>query len=201
MPIYTRTGDKGKTSLFNGKRVSKGSPYIETIGSIDELNATLGIVLSSKYQEASINEELIRIQNDLFLIGSFIAAPNAKYKIHNTKYFSQRAMEFEKSIDEMTRKLPRLMNFILPGGGEKGATLHLARTVARRTERNLVSLSKGHKVDSSILAYINRLSDLLFTMARFANYLDKKKESIWSGRTQTEEDSTAKRQRRQERNG
>ncbi len=179
MPIYTRTGDKGKTGLFNGKRVSKDSPLIEAIGSVDELNAALGIVLSSKYQVSSIKKELVKIQNDLFLIGSLLASPNTKYKIHNTKYFSERAVEFEKLIDGMTRKLPRLMNFILPGGGEAGAALHLARTVCRRTERRIVALSNKQKINSSILIYINRLSDLFFTMARFVNSQEKKKETIW----------------------
>ncbi|MEX2007172.1 MAG: cob(I)yrinic acid a,c-diamide adenosyltransferase, partial [Candidatus Levyibacteriota bacterium] len=151
------------------------------IGSVDELNALIGVVLSSKYQVASIKRELIQIQNDLFLIGSLLAAPNTKYKIHDTKYFSERALEFEKQIDNMTRQLPRLMNFILPGGGEAGATLHLARTVCRRAERVLVSLSRNQRVRPSILIYINRLSDLLFTMARFANLKEKKKETIWKG--------------------
>jgi len=179
MPIYTRTGDKGKTGLFNGKRVSKDSLVMEAIGSVDELNAALGIVLSSKYQVSSIKKELVKIQNDLFLIGSLLASPNTKYKIHNTKYFSERAVEFEKLIDGMTRKLPRLMNFILPGGGEAGAALHLARTVCRRTERRIVALSNKQKINSSILIYINRLSDLFFTMARFVNSQEKKKETIW----------------------
>lgn len=182
MPIYTRTGDKGKTGIFNGKRVSKDSPLIEAIGSVDELNASIGVVLSSKYQVASIKKELIKIQNDLFLIGSILAAPNAKYKIHNTKYFSDRAVEFEKVIDTLTKKLPRLMNFILPGGGEVGATLHFARTVSRRAERRIVSLSIKTKLDPGILIYINRLSDLLFTMARFVNSKEKKKETIWKGK-------------------
>lgn len=179
MPIYTRTGDKGKTGLFDGKRVSKDSLLIEAIGTVDELNAILGVVLSSKYQVASIKKELLRIQNDLFLIGSILAAPNTKYKIHNTKYFFNRAVEFEKLIDTLTKKLPRLMNFILPGGGEAGATLHLARTVARRAERRLVSLSRKQTLDRGIVVYINRLSDLLFTMARFVNYKEGKKETVW----------------------
>ncbi len=179
MAIYTRTGDKGKTGLFNGKRVSKDSLIMEAIGSVDELNAVLGVVLSSKYQVVSIKTELLKVQNDLFEIGSILAAPNTKYKIHNTKYFSERALEFEKLIDGMTKQLPRLMNFILPGGGEAGAALHLARTVSRRAERQVVALSKKQKLNSGILIYINRLSDLLFTMARFVNFKEKKKETIW----------------------
>lgn len=183
MPIYTRTGDKGKTGLFNGSRVSKASPRIEAIGTVDELNATIGVVLSSKYQVVSIKKELIKIQNDLFLIGSILAAPNVKYKIHNTKYFSDRAVEFEKVIDTLTKKLPRLMNFILPGGGMAGSSLHLARTVSRRAERRVVELSKKDPSASSglsgVLIYLNRLSDLLFTMARFLNFKEGKKETIW----------------------
>ncbi len=181
MPIYTRTGDKGKTGLFNGKRVYKDSLVIEAVGSVDELNAVLGLaaskVSSIKYSVASIKKELQEIQSDLFVIGANLANPKSASKIDSIK----RAKEFEKLIDDMTRQLPRLMNFILPGGGEAGAALHLARTVSRRAERRIVSLSKKTKLDSGILIYVNRLSDLLFTMARFVNLLDKKKETIWRG--------------------
>lgn len=181
MPIYTRTGDKGKTSLFNGKRVSKDSLVIEAVGSVDELNAAIGVAIaqvsSIKYSVSSIKKELQEIQSDLFVIGANLANPRSKSSIS----FETRAKEFEKLIDEMTKKLPRLMNFILPGGGEAGAVLHLARTVSRRAERRIVSLSKKTKLDSGILIYINRLSDLLFTMARFVNSIEKKKETIWNG--------------------
>lgn len=173
MPIYTRTGDKGKTSLFNGKKISKDSVYIEAIGSVDELNALLGVCASKA--DKKLRSEIEKIQSDLFMIGASLANPKSSLKIDLEK----RAREFEILIDEMTKKLPRLMNFILPGGGEAGASIHLARTVCRRTERNLVSFSKKQKLNSSILIYVNRLSDVLFTMARYTNLKDKKKETIW----------------------
>lgn len=174
MPIYTRTGDKGKTSLFNGKKVSKDSLVMQAIGSVDELNASLGLS-AAKLKNKKLKSEIEKIQLDLFVIGANLANPKSFLKIDSGK----RVKEFEDLIDEMTKKLPRLMNFILPGGAEAGASLHLARTITRRTERNIVSLSKKQKLDPSILIYINRLSDLLFTMARFVNFKEKKKEIIW----------------------
>lgn len=179
MPIYTRTGDKGTTSLMSGQRVSKADLRIEVLGAIDELNSALGVVLSIKYKVLSIKRELIKVQNDLLEIGSALANPNAKYSILNTKYFSTRVKEFEDFIDEMTEQIPKLSNFILPGGGKTGAMLHLARAICRGTERKIVALNNKERIDNSIIIYLNRLSDLLFTMARFANFKEKKKEIIW----------------------
>ena len=184
MKIYTKTGDKGETGMFGGKRVSKSSLRIEAVGSVDELNSVIGVAIaqvsSIKYKVFSIKKELIEIQNDLFEIGSVLASPNTKYQIQNTKYLMQRVKEFEELIDELTEKLPELRNFILPGGGIVGSEIHLARSIARRAERRIVELSKKEKIDSSILVYFNRLSDLLFTMARFANKKDKHKEILWN---------------------
>lgn len=182
MAIYTRTGDKGKTSLFNGQRVSKSDLRVETYGTIDELNSTIGVVLaeiSNKRQE--IRRELIKIQNDLLDIGSSLADPKSRPLKHLTK----RAKEFEEFIDWMTEKMPPLKNFILPGGGRAGAMLHLVRAISRRAERKIVALAEKNpstgsgQVDNNIIIYINRLSDLLFTMARFSNFKEKKKEIIW----------------------
>lgn len=174
MPIYTRTGDKGKTGLFNGKRVAKDSLVMQAIGCVDELNAVLGLAFS-KLKHKPTKAEIEKIQSDLFIIGATLANPKSTLSINS----EARAKEFEILIDSMTKKLPRLFNFILPGGGEAGAALHLARTVCRRAERQIVTLSKKEKINSSVLIYINRLSDLLFTMARFVNLQDKKKETIW----------------------
>lgn len=184
MPIYTKTGDKGDTGLFSGKRVSKASLRIEAIGTVDELNSTIGITISNiKYQKspastseagrANMTKELIRIQSDLFEIGAVLANPHQKIDL------SKRIKEFENLIDKMTKELPPLFNFILPGGGKAGSMLHLARTVARRTERRIVSLSEKEKVQSDVIVYINRLSDLFLTMSRFINYKEKKEEIIW----------------------
>lgn len=176
MPIYTRTGDKGKTDLFGGARVSKADLRIETLGTIDELNSTIGVALSetrNKKQETS--RELIKIQNDLLNIGSLLANPTPCYILHAT-YYIKRVRDFENLIDEMTKVLPPLKNFILPGGGRAGAMLHLARAICRRAERRIVKLKNS---DRNIIIYLNRLSDLLFALARFANFKDKKKERIW----------------------
>ena len=179
MAIYTRTGDKGKTSLANGKRVSKSDLRIEACGTIDELNSMIGVVVSIKYLVLSIKKELIKIQNDLLDIGSTLANPDPKYSIRNTKYFLERGKEFENLIDKMTAKMPKLSNFILPGGGKAGAMLHLARAVCRRAERGIVKLSTREAIDNEIVIYMNRLSDLLFTMARFANFKEKRRENLW----------------------
>lgn len=174
MPIYTKTGDKGNTGLFNGKRVSKASLRIEAICTVDELNSVIGFVISGlRTTDYGLRRELIRIQKDLFVIGGALANPKQKVNL------SKRTKEFEKLIDELTKKLPPLFNFILPGGGVTGSALHIARTVCRRAERRIISLSEKEKVQSEIIIYINRLSDLLLTMSRFINQKEKQKETIW----------------------
>lgn len=180
MAIYTRTGDKGKTSLFNKQRVSKSNIRVEAYGTVDELNSAIGVAVAEliriKDKGLRMKKELIKIQNDLFDIGSALANSSSKKTISLEK----RVKEFENFIDEMTENLPHLKNFILPGGGKTGAMLHLARAVSRRAERKIVALNNRQKIDNNIIIYINRLSDLLFTMARFANFKEKKKETIWS---------------------
>jgi len=179
MAIYTRTGDRGTTSLMNGQRVSKAHLRVETYGSIDELNSAIGVVLAEVQSYSSkLKAELVRIQSDLFEIGSALANPKAK----GLNYLEKRVKEFEKLIDYMTQKLPPLVNFILPGGGKAGSLLHLARAISRRVERKIVALNTKEKTDKNIIIYVNRLSDLLFTMARFANFKEKKKETIWPQR-------------------
>ena len=174
MPIYTKTGDKGDTGLFSGKRVSKASLRIEAIGTIDELNSVIGFTLSQlTTNNLQLTKELIEIQNDLFVIGAALATPRQKINL------SKRVKDFEKTIDKMTKELPPLYNFILPGGGVAGSTLHIARTVARRTERRIVALSKREKIQKDVIIYINRLSDLFLTMSRFINLKEGKKENIW----------------------
>ena len=183
MAIYTRTGDKGKTSLFNGQRVSKADVRVEAYGMVDELNSAIGVVTAeiqnSKFKiqnyNSKIKSELILIQNDLLEIGSNLANPASK----QLKYLEQRVKDFECFIDQMTEKIPPLKNFILPGGGKAGAMLHLARAVCRRAERKIVALNNREKIDKNIIIYLNRLSDLLFTMSRFANFKEKRKETLW----------------------
>ena len=177
MAIYTRKGDKGKTSLFDGTKTSKKDPRIEAVGSIDELNSLIGVCLLFA-KIVKVRVELEKIQNDLFEIGGALAFPH-KMPVE-TVY--KRASEFEKIIDQLTRKMPSLANFILPGGGKAGSHLHLARTVSRRVERRMVELSNKQEIDAEILVYLNRLSDLLFTFARFENHRDRKREKIWRKR-------------------
>lgn len=186
MSVYTRTGDKGKTSLYQGKRVSKSNLRIEVIGTVDELNSVVGVAIAEINDKGlKIKDELVRVQNDLFSIGANLANPSSKISS-----LENRVQEFEKIIDDLTEKLPELNNFILPGGSLTGATLHLARTVARRAERRITELSErethsagsGQGVQDSIIIYINRLSDFLFMTARFINYKEKKKEIKWISR-------------------
>lgn len=180
MPIYTKTGDKGKTSLFSGKRVWKDNIRVETYGTIDELNSIIGLAsshLSLKNKNSKYLKKILTdIQNTLFYVGSYLA--DLPDTIENIDV-NEKVEEFEHQIDFMTAKMPFLSNFILPGGGVSGASLQHARTVARRAERGLVALSKKEKVDARVIKYVNRLSDLLFTASRFANHTDKKKETIW----------------------
>jgi len=178
MSVYTRFGDKGKTSLYAGKIVSKASLRVNAYGTLDELNSFLGIVLSQA-ADKRIKKEIKLIQNDLFEIGASLASPATNKHEALEKYLKKRVLSFEKEIDNLTKKLPELENFILPGGGKSGSNLHFARTLARRAERRVVELSEKEKVNPQILIYLNRLSDLLFTYARLTNHKEKQKETIW----------------------
>lgn len=179
MPIYTRTGDKGKTSLFDGTRVLKSHKRVDTYGTIDELNSMIGAVIAeindSRVKNRDIVEELVKIQHDLLDVGSTLATPHPM----PVEGLEKRPKEFEKMIDDLTKKMPEISFFILPGGGKAGSLLHVCRTITRRAERQLVALMQKEDVDEAIVRYLNRLSDLLFTMARYINQTEKKKESRW----------------------
>ncbi len=177
MPIYTRTGDKGKTSLIDGTRVSKANARVETYGTIDELNSSIGVALAflSPKKFKQLKKELEEIQHDLFEIGSALSTPEAE----PIPGLEKRPLDFEKLIDKLTIKLPPLKNFILPGGGKTGSQLHICRTIARRAERRVVALMKNEDVDIAIMIYLNRLSDLFFTIARYVNFREKKRETKW----------------------
>lgn len=168
---------------MDGTRVPKSDIRVETYGTIDELNAAIGVVLTEllniQHSTSSIPGEVISIQKDLFEIGSMLANPEANYDIPTTNYFDERIKNFEQLIDEMTNKMPVLSNFILPGGGKAGAQLHVARTICRRVERRIIVLMQEAEVDGVVIRYVNRLSDLLFTMSRYVNFCEKKKETIW----------------------
>lgn len=173
--IYTRTGDKGETSLFGGKRVSKASLRVDSYGTVDELNSAIGVAIAES-QRSKVKSILEDVQHDLLTIGSRLASPEKTEKLG----LEQRVTEFERQIDILTEKLPQLRHFILPGGGRTGAHLHLARTIARRAERRIIALSQEAVVDNEVLMYFNRLSDLLFTLARFVNHSEGEKETIWT---------------------
>ncbi len=180
MPIYTKTGDKGKTSLFSGKRVWKDDVRIEAYGALDELNSVIGIILSlqtKKTKESKyITQILLDVQTTIFPICSYLAdLPDILDDID----FEQKLKAHESQIDHMTSLMPQLTSFILPGGGVIGAHFHVARTTSRRAERLIIKLHKKEQVDLRVIQYINRLSDLFFTLARYANHIDKKKETTW----------------------
>ena len=178
MKIYTKTGDKGKTTLYGGQRILKSDLRVETYGFVDELNSLLGVVISV-LPDKKIKNNLLDIQSDLLDIGSSLANPKVK-KIQNLE---KKVMKFENDIDQITKKLPPLTNFILPGGSLGASMLHFARTVCRRVERRIVSLSQKETIDFQILVYFNRLSDLLFTYARYINLVDKNQDVIWKKNT------------------
>ena len=163
MKIYTRTGDTGETSLFGGGRVRKDDPRLAAYGTVDELNSFIGAARSA-WAGSAIDAQLERIQSDLFDVGAQLAAPGAE-RFRGAD--PGRAIELERSIDEMDRDLAPLTNFILPGGSAAAAQLHIARTVCRRAERLVVALGDT-SLDATIV-YLNRLSDYLFVAARFAN--------------------------------
>ncbi len=178
MPIYTKFGDKGNTALLGGAVVPKDDPRVEAYGSVDELNAVLGMVIAfNDVQE--VNESLTQIQNDLFTIGAELASPNSSSNLKTID--PKRTLEMEKEIDSMDLQLAKLTNFILPGGSKTASLLHSARTVCRRAERSIVSLSQEEKINPEIIIYINRLGDLILTQARFVNYKKDEKEVIWKG--------------------
>jgi cob(I)alamin adenosyltransferase len=173
MSIYTRTGDKGETSLFGGKRVLKSNIRVSAYGTIDELNSVLGVVLS-QLQDERARDFVHRIQKDLFLLGSALAG--AKVRLDG---LPKRVEDLEKVIDWMEKLVPELHNFILPDGVAPAALLYFARAIARRAERELVVLNAEEPVNKKILIYINRLSDFLFMLARYINAQNKFTETIW----------------------
>lgn len=163
--VYTKTGDEGLTSLIGGARVSKASVKVDAYGDVDELNAVLGIARGFTVS-TGIDELLRAVQNDLFIIGAELASPP---DLEVPRISDDRILQLESAIDKYLLKLEPLKEFILPGGSGGGAYLHFARTVARRAERKVVRLMEEEEVAKNVLIYLNRLSDLLFVMARIEN--------------------------------
>jgi cob(I)alamin adenosyltransferase len=173
MKIYTKTGDGGETGLIGGQRVSKADPRIIAYGAVDELNSSVGMaicLLQSEERFADLVESLTKVQNDLFIVGSDLADPDYPEGRHNTPRVTEgMASALEPIIDSLEEELHPITFFILPGGSVPASTLHICRSLSRRAETAVVSLSKTEPVNPAVIVYLNRLSDMLFVSARIAN--------------------------------
>ena len=184
MKVYTGTGDRGKTSLFSGERVTKANVRIDAYGDVDELNAVIGAVVAQlPGQAGALATALQQIQADLFDLGAWLATTPASGAADQLPPFEeQRAVDLEQAIDTMDAELPELKTFILPGGHPAAALAHMARTVCRRAERHVLRLvaARGEEtVPASVLVYLNRLSDYLFVCARYCNHLAGQEDVLW----------------------
>jgi cob(I)alamin adenosyltransferase len=180
--LYTRSGDTGTTMLFGGGRMPKDHPRVEAYGTVDELNSTLGVALSFLPARGAIPKALGNVQNELFNIGSELASGTTGKAAEKARLFLDAGAKIavlERLIDDYDAKVPPLRTFVLPSGSQAGALLHLCRTVCRRAEREVVRLAKEEPVNPDILSYLNRLSDLLFVLARYVNKAARKPETAW----------------------
>ena len=181
MKIYTRTGDGGDTGLFGGGRVPKHHPRVAAYGDVDELNSAIGVARAAPPTDLA-DPLLESIQRDLFALGGHLATPDpgkVRRTLAKAELSATRVEEFEQAIDAADAELPPLRAFVLPGGAPKAAALHLARTVCRRAERSVVGLAAAEEVPPLFLTYLNRLSDLLFALARLANHRDGRGDVTW----------------------
>jgi cob(I)alamin adenosyltransferase len=179
--IYTRTGDEGETGLFGGGRVPKDHPRVAAYGDVDELNSAVGLARATAPVEL-FDPLLQGVQKDLFSIAAHLATPDpAKVAkaLEKAELSDVRVAEFERAIDAADLELPPLRAFVLPAGTPKAAALHLARTVCRRAERSVVQLARETELPGLFVIYLNRLSDLLFTLARLANHHDGRADETW----------------------
>jgi cob(I)alamin adenosyltransferase len=171
--IYTRTGDDGTTGLANGERVDKADPRVEAFGNVDETNSALGLLLAELEVPAAIRSSLARIQHELFEIGAELSLPGYR------QITGEHVSHLEHDLDALNAELPPLKEFVLPGGTRAAATCHLARTICRRTERSAWAASKMTELNPELLRYLNRLSDLLFVMARYLARQNGGQETLW----------------------
>jgi cob(I)alamin adenosyltransferase len=174
--IYTRTGDGGETSLGDGARTSKTDPLITAIGTVDELNAAIGLALAAALPER-LRSPLERIQNELFDLGADLSVPPAEGSRERLRIGRERVESLERLCDELNAELEPLSSFVFPGGGEGGARLHLARAICRRAEREVLSAAQERAQNPLVATYLNRLSDLLFICARAA--VEDGEERLW----------------------
>lgn len=183
--IYTKTGDKGETSLYGGTRVSKAAARVESYGTLDELNAFIGLAKAEISDEKVLNQ-LQKIQFDLFTVGSEAATPTDKMLLANGKnrldlmISDKEITELEIWMDDFDAELEPLKFFILPSGGKAAATVHVCRTVCRRAERAMVFLNETEEVRPELIKYLNRLSDYLFILARYISKISGEKEDYWN---------------------
>jgi cob(I)alamin adenosyltransferase len=180
--VYTNTGDKGRTGLIGGTRVLKTDARLEAYGTVDELNAHLGVLITYLTEEG--DAEFLRVvQDKLFGVGSYLATDQEKTDLHAVSIIKPEDVEkIELAIDEADNGLPAINNFVLPGGARASAFCHVCRTVCRRAERRILALTDHLTIDQNLLAYINRLSDYLFVLSRRINFLEKKDEIFWNNR-------------------
>lgn len=180
MKIYTKTGDKGETGLFGGERISKDSSRINAYGTIDELNAFIGLAITEVTNE-EIKEDLKKIQNELFTVGADLATPDTEKnkKLNIVRTPASFYVEAENMIDHYDSNLDELKNFILPGGSKGSVLLHVCRTICRRAEREVVGLKKSVTIGDNILIFLNRLSDLFFVLSRYENKATSNPDVIW----------------------
>lgn len=179
MKLYTRQGDDGKTSLFDGTRVPKDDPRVAAYGEVDELNAILGWVAALSEAEF-LREPLRTLQNEMFVLGAELATPAKSTSDSRIPHLpSETIGRLERWIDEAVAQVPPLGQFILPGGAELAARLHVARTCCRRAERRVITLSHHEPLRQELIVYLNRLSDLLFAWARQANHRQGRPDVIW----------------------
>lgn len=180
--IYTCTGDNGTTSLVGGQRSAKDSPRLEAYGTIDELNSAIGVIISFLNDEKGVTDTLAAIQHNLFNIGACLATDADADPALADKMFPDSAdavRSLESAIDSLDAELPPLNSFILPGGCHSAAFAHLARTICRRAERRIITLSQSATIGADIIPYVNRLSDYLFILARYLNLRNNVSETVW----------------------
>ena len=184
--VYTRGGDKGETSLIGGERVSKADPRLECYGTIDELNAVIGLLVEALTTSAAgphLIPILLRVQQELFNLGCELATPEAEMRAKLPRVEQRHVDALERDIDAVNDDLPKLKSFVLPGGGWASSYAHLARTVCRRAERLVVDLAQAEDVGGDLpVQYLNRLSDALFVWGRWAVLKDGKSETLWDSR-------------------
>ena len=177
--VYTRTGDKGTTSLVGGVRIKKSSARLEAYGTVDELSAHLGL-LAAMLPEGPEHDNIIRIQNNLFNVCTHLATDQSQTPLYPSAHLAEGETEFlEQEVDCMMQLLPERQGFVLPGGTQAAAQAHVARTVCRRAERRIAALAEEAEVGDDIQQYINRLSDYLFVLAKIINFNSGKTEIIW----------------------